>query len=493
MTEQHSVDLAPKPSSRRLAFGAGALGAASIIKMALQLLALPIMARLLGPSEFGLYAIAIPVVAFVGMLADGGLGVSLAKEPESSAVWSTAFWALLGTGVVLAGALSGTGMALGAILAQPRLPAIMTVLSATVVLMTLTAAPLARLDRQGLIAVGAASDLLGNILGTCIGIFMAFRGAGAWSLVGQYVTIYLIRAVVVNCAAFKLPRLEFRPGLLISHLATGGLILGVRVSDFAGRMLENLALGRTLGTAAVGLYAFSNQIPRFVCESVSNPLWLSLYVRALRAEKSEIVVLHRQFSRLLGMILFPATALFVVSAPSLIPAFLGAKWMNAAPILQILLPGYALNVIGSQNGAVLLACNRYNVQLYCTIGLSIAKVFVVCLAPWIGLTGVAYGVAGANTIYAVAMIGGSAAITGCHPLPVLRALLGPFAASLFAGAVGWTFIRGCDGNIGYVVLSLAISAIAYAMAIILLDRKNLSADLSILKGLLRSRRPSPAA
>jgi PST family polysaccharide transporter len=498
MSERQQADLSPRPSSRKIAFGASALGFVSIAKMLLQMAALPVMARLLGPTEFGLYAIAIPIVAFVGTLSDGGLGVSLVKEPESSSIWSTAFWALLGIGIVLAACLTGAGFALGVLLHQPRLPGIMAALSVTIVLMTITVPPVARLDRQGRIAVGAGSDLLGNILGTCFGIFLAFHGAGAWSLVGQYVTIYVMRALVCNCAAFKMPKMEFHPAALISHLATGGFVVGVRISDFAGRMLENIGLSHVLGTAAVGLYAFSNQIPRFISETFSNPLWLSLYIRALREEKAEIVALHRQFSRLLGMILFPVTALFLVTAPALIPMFLGPKWVSAAPLLQILLPAYVLNVIGSQNGAVLLACNRYDIQLYCTIGASIGKVLAVCLAPWIGLIGVAYGVAGVNAIYAIVMIFGSAAITGCEALPVLRGLAGPLAASLFAGtigraAVGPALLNYGSGNIGDLVLCLTIGTVAYIAAIVLLDRKHLASDLTLLKNVLRPRRVSPAS
>jgi ethanolamine transporter EutH len=82
---------------RKLAFGAIASGAVNLIKVGLQLLLLPIMARLLGPEEFGIYALVLPTISFVTLLADGGLGATLAREPESSSlVWSSAFCFLRG-------------------------------------------------------------------------------------------------------------------------------------------------------------------------------------------------------------------------------------------------------------------------------------------------------------------------------------------------------------------------------------------------------------
>lgn len=86
-----------------MAFGAIASGVVSIVKAVLQLLLLPVMARLLGPNEFGLYALALPTISLVTLLADGGLGSSLVREQESSTlVWSSAFWALQVMGITLA-------------------------------------------------------------------------------------------------------------------------------------------------------------------------------------------------------------------------------------------------------------------------------------------------------------------------------------------------------------------------------------------------------
>jgi PST family polysaccharide transporter len=432
------------------------------------------------------------VVALVGMLADGGLGISLVKEPESSPVWATAFWALLGAGVALALGLAGAGIVLGEVLHQPRIPGMVTALSITIVLMAVTVPPVARLDRQGRIAVGAFADLTANVFGTATGLVLAVHGAGAWSLVGQYTVIYFIRAVVVNCAAFKLPAWEFRPGLLISHLSTGGLVLAVRISDFAGRMTENLVLTRWMGPAALGLYSFSNQISRFVTEAASNPLWLSLYIRALHEEREAVASLHRQFLRLLGMLLFPATALFLASAERLVPMLLGPKWVSVTPMLQILLPGYALAVLGSQSGAVLLARGRYDIQLYGTIGLSLGKVGAVCLAPWLGLVDVAYLVSAINGLYALTMILLPSGITGQPPRSVLNALLGPLAGSALAGMICWVLVRYSGHDFGRLVLCVVVSAGLYGLLIILLDRKNLLADLDMLGGMFRARRATPA-
>ena len=111
-------------SGRRLAFGAIASGAANGVKLGLQLLLFPVLARLLGPDEFGLFALALPTVVLIALLADGGLSATLAREDESSElVWSSAFWALSLLGVILALCSAGFGLVLSYLAKQPRLPA----------------------------------------------------------------------------------------------------------------------------------------------------------------------------------------------------------------------------------------------------------------------------------------------------------------------------------------------------------------------------------
>ena len=139
----------PFASARKLAMGAVASGTVSVVKIGLQLLLLPVMARLLGPDEFGIYALALPTISFVTLLADGGMGATLAREPEtSSLVWSSAFWFLLFTGLVLAMAASAFGLGLSYVVHQPRIAPMIAMLSLSLVLLVLSVPAGARLTRR---------------------------------------------------------------------------------------------------------------------------------------------------------------------------------------------------------------------------------------------------------------------------------------------------------------------------------------------------------
>src|ERR1700749_1438395 len=117
-------------SERRAFFGALALSGAQLVKLGLQFAVLPVLARILGPSAYGLVALAMPFILLANMVSDAGLGNALvrardpSRELESRVSWlPVGLCALLALGIW---ALAGpAARALG----EPRLPPYLMALS----------------------------------------------------------------------------------------------------------------------------------------------------------------------------------------------------------------------------------------------------------------------------------------------------------------------------------------------------------------------------
>ncbi len=464
-------------SDRRVALGAMASSIANVIKAVLQLLMLPLMARLLGPDEFGLYALALPTISLVALLADGGLGASLARENESaSLVWSTAFWALLLLGFTLAVGTSMLGVLLGYLSQQPRLPGMIAVLSLSLVFLTMSVVPSARLARRRNLQVGAGSEMASTLIGSAIAVVLAWHGAGAWSLVVQYVAIYAVRAIIFNAAAFHLPRAEFSLRLLRSHLATGGILVASRIFEYSGRISENFLIGRIFGTANLGNYVFANQISKFSADTVGNVVWAAIYVQALTIDKAKIAILHRRLCRLLGVMLFPAMLLAAAAAPELISVTLGPKWVGISFLLRLFFPLYVINAICGQTGPVLLAYGRFDIAFWCMVGLSCGRVLAVALGLWIGFAGAVYCVVVVTLLFNAAMLIFPAKATGCRPLPILIDQIRPVFASLVAAGSYLALIHLFPMTVIWLGICLAAGFLIYAVCMFLADRSGLSED-----------------
>lgn len=468
-----------------LASGAMSIGVVNLLKVGLQLALLPVMARLLGPTEFGLYALALPTVAFVALLADGGLGATLAREVEdSSPIWSTAFWLLLVMGVSLALLVSGWGVILGSITKEPRLSGIMAVLSISFVMLTMSVSPGARLMRRGSLIPGAIGDLISNVVGAVVAVSLALRGAGAWSLAIQYTSSYFVRAVVLNAAAFEIPRFEFNISTLSGHISAAKNIIGSRLSDFTGRIFENILFNKYFGGANLGAFTFSNQVPRFITESVSNPVWASLYVHALRGDRSSSLVLHRNLCRLLGAILFPVALIVSASSPQLIVLLLGPKWSLAAPMLSILLPSYVISVMGAQSGPMLTAYGGTSVLLRAAFFLSVARVASVALGLWIGTLAVAVCIAIANVGCSLLLTIWAEPITEIKLSDVAKVLLGPSLASVLAGMTTWSVLHFGAGGWLATITAMFLGGVVYLLAFLAIDWRLIQSDIQTVQRLL---------
>jgi PST family polysaccharide transporter len=477
---------------RRLAVNAVAGSAANFLKIGVQLVMLPVMAHLLGPAEFGLYALALPTISFCMILADGGLAASLAREPlESTLVWSTGFWLVLGAGVALSAFVIGWGYALAILAREPRVSGLMNLLSVSLLMISLGALPTARLTREARLTIFAAADVISTVTGASVGVTLAVIGFGAKSLAAQYVAYYTLRAFILNGEAFVRPRFQFSLSALSGHLSMGSALLGVKMSDFLGRMIENVLYGRAFGAVGLGVYTFANQAPRFICEAASGPVWAALYAFALREPADRLPKMHVNLVRLLSSLVFPAAALLSASAPEVLSLILGPKWTEAGDLLRLLIPFYALNVVCSQTGAILVAKGRGWTLFWLSLGLTLGRVGAVAAGPLVGQSGVAVGVDIALAAFSLAMISTTGHPSGARRLSVAAAPAS--AAAAIAGAACFATIRVAGTNLLPLVLAWAAGGAVYLVVLASLQWRRIRADLQALGSVLgRSSSPRPA-
>jgi PST family polysaccharide transporter len=281
-----------------------------------------------------------------------------------------------------------------------------------------------------------------------------------------------------------MPRFEFSIRAIKPHIVSGGLLVGSRLCEYAGRVTENIGVDRMFGTAFLGSYTFANQISKFAGEAVGNVVWGALYVQALTSEKTKVVELHRQLSRLLAAILFPASALAAAASPELVDLLLGPKWVDLAFLIRVLLPAWTLTVIATQIGAVLLANGHFVIQFWCAAGQSLGRVLVVFAAPWIGLAGTMYGILGVSLVYSAAILWFSRESTGCALLPLLRGMVGPGISSIAAAATCLLMIDAYPPSTALTLLSLAVGMITFLVSMLIIDRKGLTDDWQTVRRLL---------
>jgi O-antigen/teichoic acid export membrane protein len=477
-------------SSRRLAANVFSGIFASIFRICTQIVMLPLMARLLGPEELGLYALAMPLMGFVLLLSEAGLGDSLAREKSNDTkIWSSAFWGLMVFGITLAGAAYGASHMISVIAKAPRLPAIMLPLCTTLFMVAATVIPQAMMLRSGNLVLGSVSEFISTLVGAAVAIALAFNGYGVWAMVWQFVTLYFVRMVILNLVVPFVPRFEFSLRALMSHTGVGGAILGGRLMDACGRMIENAKISDTLGAASLGSYGYANQIGRFFSDAVANTVWSNLYYVAINKSASETVAHYILSHRLFALILFPAATLFSLSLPVIVPLLLGPKWVSSTYPIMILTLSSPFAAMGSFCGAVMFARKQIWVMLSSFAVLGIARVMAVYFGHAFGVTGITIGLAISNIGYYLFVVIFVSPLIGNSLRDLLSIIVGPLVAAAAAGAV-FVYMLGSSAALTWLAMCLGVGLLVYVLTLAVIDWRNVKRDVAFIGRIVRGRQKS---
>ena len=462
--------------SRRLATNIIVGWVANLVKVIVQLIMLPLMARFLGPAEMGLYSLAMPIISLVMPLTDAGLGQSLAREKlDNHPVWSTAFWLLQIIGVLLAFGIIGGSYAVAIMAKQPRLPMVMIVLATIFPLVACAVLPAARLTQKGNLIAGPIIDMTSNVLGAFIGAYFAYAAFGVWAMVAQYISVFVFRTSLFNFVEFYIPRLMFNLRALGGHMQLGGAITGSKLVEFGGRIVENSIVSRSLGSAALGTYGFASQVSRFLSEAVSNSIWANLYYASLYGEGDASINALLKLTRVLGLILFPLSCLAAALAPTALPVLLGHKWELAGWPLTLLCVAAPYVVIGNMTAAVLYAKGRGGIPFWTSTLSTIARVAAIFIFSPYGIIAACAAIAVLSILQYVISFFVTQRSIGHHALAVLGNLAWPIVASFVGFAAVLYILLHYEGYVAIGVAGVAFAAI-YVLVQVLFDRRRFIAD-----------------
>lgn len=382
----------------RTSIGALALSASSALRLGLQLAMLPILARLIGPAEYGLVAMAMPFILFANVLADGGMSLALGRRREvDPALEASVLWLSGGIGGAIALVLVGLAWPLGAVMHQPRLPLLIMALSPILLMNGLAAASNARIIREGRFSVFAVGDLLSTLTGAAVALAAATHGYGAWSLVLQQLMLWIVKLSWVFANGRAAVRLTFRFKEAKALLVFGIHAIGAQLADYVSRNIDNLIVGAVLGSTLLGYYAMAYQIVRIPDMLITGPLYLYIFTAVSRAahaaSKTAVQDLAVSAIRLAAAAFAPLFCGLALIADLAVPLMLGEKWQGAIlPLRWLAAAGFFFCICALVN-AIFMALGRSKEQLKLSLTLGGATIVIVGATASFGLEAVSAGLA----------------------------------------------------------------------------------------------------
>jgi PST family polysaccharide transporter len=298
-----------------------------------------VMARLLSPGDYGVFAIALTVTNL--LLAFNELGVSLALVQWEGDIRRFAPTAM--TVSIVSSAICYLGVYLVApaycdMVHSPHAVAAVRLLCVGVILDGIAQVPSGILNREFMQARRFASDMAAFAGSTSVTIVLAAQGAGPMSyVVGQIVgncisvTCYLVLTPVKVWPGWS--RTQARKLVRFGLPLAGSSLLALSVTN-----VDNIIVGANTNVVALGLYlmAFNQSSwPLNVFLEAARRITLAGFARLT----DDIAALQVALARGVGLLMaavMPVCTMLILYARPMLSVVYGGKWVPAASALQIL-------------------------------------------------------------------------------------------------------------------------------------------------------------
>jgi len=406
----------------------------------LRLGSLMVLARLLGPKDFGLVGM---VTAFTGVLMlfrDFGLSAAAIQRTNvTDEQFSTLFWINMFVGMLL-GLLAVAGApAIAAFYHEPRLFGVTVVLALGFLFNAAGVQHSALLQRQMRFTALAIINTVGLIVGTAIAIGGAKAGYGYWALVAMTVTVPLISTIGFWLSTAWVPGMPHRQAGIRSMIHFGGTVTLNGLVSYVASNFEKVLLGRFWGVDALGIYGRAYQLINIPTDNLNSAAG-EVAFSALSRLKDDPGRLKSYFLKGYSVVLamtLPITVACALFADDMILVLLGPKWAAAAAIFRLLAP--TILVFAIINPLFWLLCSLGLVGRSLKMGLVIAPVMILSyvLALPYGPRGVAFAYSAVMMVWVIPVIAWSVHGTAISFRDILLEVSRPLASSLIAGGLAF--------------------------------------------------------
>lgn len=443
------------------------------------------LARMLGPEEFGIFAIA--TVALMAVLSFNELGVSLAVvrwRDDPASIAPTINTVAVASSALLTAAVFFGAPWISAALGDVRAAPVVQVISISILLNGLVATPAAVMQREFLQKQRTIADQVNTWLGAGLSLLFVILGLGAMSLaIGRLVASVVFGIMILRSSPVRY-RFGWDPAIARRLLRFGLPLAAASIIVFASGYADQMVVGSLLGAQALGFYVLAFNLAAWPVSIFSLPL-RAVAPAAFSAMKSEPERMTKNFSRVLAIlscVAIPVCLALSGAADPVVAFVYGTAWLPAAePLLWLAALG-ALKIWFELSYDYLVVAGRSSTVLVIQAVSFVAALPLMLLvaAPY-GLGGVAAVQLGVALVIAAPMYLASLARIGVRVRSVLAAIATPLAAGLLTWAACWALSRTA-------MMPFAAAAAAGMVALVMAGALSfrLRGDLRLLRAAMRS-------
>lgn len=360
----------------------------SYLTLATQLITSLIIARLLTPSEFGIYSVALVFATLAELFRNFGVNSYIIKEKElTQEKLESAFTILLLIAAFVSVTQFFSAPFIGTFYESIELQYLIQILVINIVISPFGAITQAQLMRDLRIKQLNIAQVSAQLFGAITSVVLAYSGWGVYSLAIGYVAnncllIFLLRFFRYEAYPKRLGFSKFK-----EVLAFSGVVGFANVINHFGNSSQDWILGKTLGMESVGLYARGTTTVGLYDKLVTGALnkVLAPKFSELNRTGENCLPAFTKITSIQLSISWPFLLVMAYFSEPLIVFLYGDQWLFVGELLVWICLARMLKILTESSNALLIGLGEAKLLLRSNLVLQVVRIFAIVIALPYGL------------------------------------------------------------------------------------------------------------
>ena len=448
-----------------------------------QFIVMIVMARILTPEDYGLVGMLAIFLAVSQSLIDSGFSQALIRKMDRTETDNcTVFYFNIVVGLVLYLILYFLAPLVAKFYDAPSITSIMRVICISVIINSLVVVQRALYTVNIDFKTQAKASLSAAIVSGIIGITMAYKGFGVWSIVTQQLTNLGINAGLLWLFSKWRPRLLYSWKSFRELFSFGSKLMLSGLLDTLYKNIYTLVIGKVFNASSLGHYTRAHQFADFPSSNLTGIMQRVTYpvLCNIQEDDERLKNVYRRFLKLSAFIIFPLMlGLSAVSEP-FVEIFIGRQWSYCSSLLQILCFSMMWFPIHAINLNLLQVKGRSDLFLRLEIIKKTIGVTILCVTIPMGLTVMCFGQIVSSIIALTVNTYYTGKLIGVGFFKQMKDLLPTTLLSLVMFAIVFTVVHLIDDIYLQLLCGIIVGIVIYISASILFRFKEIEELKSLI-------------
>ena len=325
-----------------------------------------VLARIFDPTMYGTVSKVTVITAILLVFVDSGMANALIQKKDPDDLdFSSVFWFNISFCLLLYAALFVLAPWISVFYKDPELVPLVRVLGLTLVVAGLKNVQQAYVSKTMQFRRFFFATLGGTLFSAVLGITMALRGFGVWSLVAQQLSNVAVNTAILWFTVGWKPKRMFSLSRLGGLLSYGWKLLAASLIDSVYLKIYPLIIGVYYTSADIAFYEKGMNWPNLVVENINSSMD-SVLLPVLSAEqdrRDRVREMTRRAIKTGTYVILPLMAGLAACAVPIVRLLITEKWLPSVPYLQIFCVIYAFYPLHTANLNAIKAMGRSDIFL----------------------------------------------------------------------------------------------------------------------------------